>query len=687
MPMRNLARLNFLNSVTLFALAALVSVVGVYFIFNFYLDSLSRELMNNWAHSEAVAIEEGDLLGSITKNQRTLLASQFIKGVVLFDMAQDPPMPMIEFGRKIPSTGIYLSTPAGAIKVFESGFFSKKAVYKDPARSDLILVFDVESIFLRHFFFATVVALLFFVVVLFVSIKAVQRTEFQRRENFLKRALSDLVDTDQSSEFVERELPFVVKWWEQKRAENKAARELAVENESKIRLGNLAAQVSHDIGTPISTLLELLSDDKVYNKNLVNQELERVKSLMNKMLREYRGESEPDKVERFDLISLVSTALFEAKALSKGKCEITSNLPTAKILVDGVKSDLSSAILNVVKNAIQAIESPIGNVAVIVEQNASTAKILVKDNGCGIAEENLARVFEKDIFFRHGGTGLGLFQAKSAIEAMRGKITLHSAPGQGTTAEITLPCMHPLDTHITINVTADMHFVFVDDDRLIHDVWKKRLPAEVCRNQLHFFYSASEFRSWMRSKPNVNSVFFIDHDLIKGETTGIELIEEFGIHSSSYLVTGRAKELIIKTAAETNGIKLVDKNIIRRIQFRVNVAKEKIIFIDDSETNRIAWSIQAKKAGWAIETFASGEDFLRSAQQFDRATPIYVDYFFDGEPRGGELAMDLAQVGFLNVYLTTDYAREKIQLPGGVRAVVSKRFPGSGQSVQEQRTS
>ena len=61
MPIEPKARRNFVNGASLFSLAAIVAVVGVYFIFDFYMDSLSREIMSNWIHSEAVAVEEGRL--------------------------------------------------------------------------------------------------------------------------------------------------------------------------------------------------------------------------------------------------------------------------------------------------------------------------------------------------------------------------------------------------------------------------------------------------------------------------------------------------------------------------------------------------------------------------------------------------------------------------------------------------
>jgi hypothetical protein len=100
-----------------------------------------------------------------------------------------------------------------------------------------------------------------------------------------------------------------------------------------------------------------------------------------------------------------------------------------------------------------------------------------------------------------------------------------------------------------------------------------------------------------------------------------------------------------------------------------------LVLIDDSRANRLAWSIEAKRMGRSILALSSGEEFLKVASEFDRATPMYVDYFFDGEPQGAAIAERLIQAGFSNVYLATSYPKEKINVPAGVRAVVGKEFP------------
>lgn len=443
-------------------------------------------------------------------------------------------------------------------------------------------------------------------------------------------------------------------------------------------LSDVAAQVAHDIVMPISTLQQIISSDSGdswQDRALIQEELEKVKALAEKMLRQYRGDTRPEKLERFDLIALVAMVVVEAKALGGNKCEIVSNMPDEELLVNGIKSDISSALSNIVKNAIEAIEGNSGRVTILVSKNGpDLAKIVIKDTGCGIAKENLIKIFKKDVSYKSGGTGLGLYQAKSAIDALGGKIDIESTMGLGTIVEVLIPILQE-KTPVVVPVTLDMHLVFVDDDKLVHELWRKILPRQIPNSQLHFLKSSVEFRSWMALNKNVNAVFFIDHDLSEnGAETGIQLIEEFGCHNSAYLLTGRAQEESIKTAAREKSIRVIDKNDQAAIQFRLPQLAE-IVLIDDSRANRIAWLAQAKRDGKVIETFTSGKEFIEVQSRFDRGVPIYVDYFFDGKARGNDVAEELIKIGFSNVFLATAYPKEKIRVPPGIRGVVGKDFP------------
>jgi len=69
----------------------------------------------------------------------------------------------------------------------------------------------------------------------------------------------------------------------------------------------------------------------------------------------------------------------------------------------------------------------------------------VTDEGCGIAAENLGRIFEPFFSLRPGGTGLGLFLASSFVRRWGGDIRVTSAPGTGSTFDLMLPAAAPGD--------------------------------------------------------------------------------------------------------------------------------------------------------------------------------------------------------------------------------------------------
>ena len=393
------------------------------------------------------------------------------------------------------------------------------------------------------------------------------------------------------------------------------------------------------------------------------------------MLRQYRGDTSPEVRKPFNLTELASLISKEAKALASGRCEVVPELTSDQVFTEGSKSDLSAALSNIVKNAIESIDHPHGRVVIKMERHGKAAKILVADNGCGIPKENLSRVFEKDVSFKHGGTGLGLFQASSTISSMSGTISIDSTVGHGTTVEIQLPILVD-GADFTIEVSAETHLAFVDDDKLVHEVWKKLLPTGFPEERCHFFFSGQEFHSWRIAIQGVKSINFIDHDLTKnGGENGFELIDRCGCRESSSLVTGRAAEETVKSRAREMNLRLFDKSDLRRIKFRVEGTVAQIVLIDDARANRIAWSAQAKCAGLAIETFESAEAFFTAESRFGRGTPIYVDYFFHGDALGLVIAERLVKAGFSEVFLATAYPREKIEVPAGVRGVVSKEFP------------
>lgn len=118
------------------------------------------------------------------------------------------------------------------------------------------------------------------------------------------------------------------------------------------------------------------------------------------------------------------------------------NGPLPKIEADSEK--LKRVIVNLLSNSVKYTQAQ-GKIKITVERNPSFLKISVKDSGIGIPKADQSKVFEK--FFRSAnviklapdGTGLGLFIAKSLINAMGGKIGFSSDEGRGTTFYFSLP--------------------------------------------------------------------------------------------------------------------------------------------------------------------------------------------------------------------------------------------------------
>ncbi len=105
------------------------------------------------------------------------------------------------------------------------------------------------------------------------------------------------------------------------------------------------------------------------------------------------------------------------------------------------KTQLIRVITNLVKNAIQAIPDEKENklVFVTVFRQDNEVKIAVKDNGKGISEENLERVFEPKFTTKSSGMGLGLAIIKNIIENYQGTITFETEPNVGTEFLVSFP--------------------------------------------------------------------------------------------------------------------------------------------------------------------------------------------------------------------------------------------------------
>jgi len=222
-------------------------------------------------------------------------------------------------------------------------------------------------------------------------------------------------------------------------------------------IGTLAAGVAHEINNPLASVAScaegLISrmdnvdfkskdDEEVFPDYLktICDETYRCKSIISKLL-DFSRRQVPvfGKVDVNDLISDVLKTIKHQKGLEK--LNIDLKLKSESIIIYGDLNQLKQVILNMIMNAIDATRDK-GKISISTSVIDDSVQIVFEDTGCGIASENLDKVFEPFFSTKSPGkgTGLGLSICYGIIEEHKGKISVSSnGVGKGTTVTITLP--------------------------------------------------------------------------------------------------------------------------------------------------------------------------------------------------------------------------------------------------------
>ncbi len=221
---------------------------------------------------------------------------------------------------------------------------------------------------------------------------------------------------------------------------------------------DFAANVSHELKTPITSIkgfVETLLDGGLHNPHeaerflrIVLRQADRLNAIIDDLLVLARIEKESETGDIAlgpgRLLEVLQAAVhdYEAKAAERG---ISIKLTCDGSLYANINPALlQQAVMNLLDNAIKYSE-PGAGVELAAEQRNGRVLISVRDQGCGIAPEHHARLFER--FYRVdkarsrklGGTGLGLSIVKHIVLAHRGEVAVESAPGRGSTFTISLP--------------------------------------------------------------------------------------------------------------------------------------------------------------------------------------------------------------------------------------------------------
>jgi signal transduction histidine kinase len=215
--------------------------------------------------------------------------------------------------------------------------------------------------------------------------------------------------------------------------------------------------ISHDLKNPFSSLLSISElmvenfdaadrDDHKAGFRKINQSVKHLLDLLENLLtwsRSQRGRIKYDPV-RFNLTSLIRENINIHRMLAEKKGIMLLSPLQDEIYAYGDRDMINSVIRNLMTNAVKFTDRD-KKVEVTVEPKNSELEVRVTDQGIGIAEDDIQRLFRIDEKFKstgtagERGTGLGLIICREFIEKHGGEISVRSTPGEGSTFTFTIP--------------------------------------------------------------------------------------------------------------------------------------------------------------------------------------------------------------------------------------------------------
>jgi len=211
-------------------------------------------------------------------------------------------------------------------------------------------------------------------------------------------------------------------------------------------IGTLAATVAHELRNPLGVIrtaaynLQRKNSDASLKKHIdnIHKKINESVLIINNLLN-YSSIQSPS-MQRVSLAGIIADSIKSAEKLFPEKA-VKVHRELRRMRGRSLKADpeqLREVFTNIIKNAFQAVEEA-GEVKIEADIIGRRVRVEVSDNGSGVSEENMEKVFEPFFTSRAKGTGLGLSICRELIELHGGDISIHSEEKNGTTVTVVLP--------------------------------------------------------------------------------------------------------------------------------------------------------------------------------------------------------------------------------------------------------
>ncbi|MGE3974747.1 MAG: hybrid sensor histidine kinase/response regulator [Bdellovibrionales bacterium] len=350
------------------------------------------------------------------------------------------------------------------------------------------------------------------------------------------------------------------------------------------RLSDLAAQVAHDIRSPLTALKVAFADNTPKTKDvfeLGRTALVRINDIANNLLN-YRKhlsavlETEPlvQKTQRPYILSpridqLISEKRVAGAIKQQENIELVQDSSHLVSFANVDSLNIMRIISNLLDNSLEACTEK-GKISLSLKIEGQKFVFRIKDTGKGIPQHLLSKVGQKGFSYgKESGNGLGLYFAKDFLKSNGGEIDIRSQEGVGTDVVISFPLAPcPAWSLQKIQVDAKNYFVVVDDDPSLHQLWAQKLESLPTKPTLKTFLSPDDFLKWYSTSPGQPFMLIIDYEFADKTMNGLDLISKYNL-SQAILVTSHFENESVLEQVERLKIKMIPKSLMQHVELIV----------------------------------------------------------------------------------------------------------------------
>jgi FkbM family methyltransferase len=369
--------------------------------------------------------------------------------------------------------------------------------------------------------------------------------------------------------------------------QHKRAQKLEIQLAEQEKFKQMAAQVAHDIGSPLGALqiiVDIRQDEIPEEPRIIlRTAIARLTDIANNLLNYYRH-SKPAEIlleEEQQKPLLLSLAL--SQILTEKKYQHQASLVEFDFVVTSecsfvcinVKQTAFKRMLsNLLNNAAEALEGKAGKVTLRLKVEKNEVVISIQDTGKGISPEIITKIMSniEVATTKEEGHGIGLTQVREALQDNQGKMTIESELTKGTKINLTFPKIKPPNwIATTINLNKGDSIVILDDDVSIHNAWDLRFKDYQKDVNLKHFTLSQEAINFIRAFPERNKLFILaDFELLKQKLNGLHVIALSKL-KRSILVTSHYANQKVQYQAAQNRIKILPKQLAADIAIQIRM--------------------------------------------------------------------------------------------------------------------